>query len=84
MSKDTKVLCSVIACNVKPTDNKHMWKLQACHCVNGKPMEQGVDFDESHSPAVDPSTIQATCGIASSENLILGMLDVTNAFQNTF
>lgn len=84
LPKETKVLCSVIACKVKPTDDKHMWKLQACHCVDGKPMEKGVDFEESCSPVVDPSAVRAACGMAASENLPLKILDVANAFQNAF
>jgi len=80
---ETKVFRSVIACKVKNTDDKHMWKFQARHCVNGKDMEKGIDFEESYSPVVEPATIRATVAISASETLTLGVLDVTNAFQNT-
>lgn len=80
---NTRIFCSAMSCKIKPTDQDNTWKHQARHCVNGKDMEKGTDFEESYSPVVDPSTVRATIGIAASEALTLGTLDATDAFQNT-
>ena len=44
-------------------------------------MQQGVDHEESCSPVVEASSLQATVAVAASQGLTLGALDVVNAFE---
>ena len=83
LPQDTKVLRSVMSFKIKHTPQDHMWKYGARHCINGAPMQQGIDYDESYSPVVEASSLRALIAIASSRRLTLGILDVTNAFQTT-
>ena len=48
---DAKLYQSVIASRIKEK-GKNLYKFETRHCVNGGPMEQGKDFDFSHSPTI--------------------------------
>lgn len=79
---EKKVLKSVISLKVKP-DGKNMWKFAPRHCANGAPQLQGIDFDESYAPVAGACPVRTQLAISASWNLIVGVIDVTNAFQNT-
>ena len=46
-------------------------------------MIEGVDFTVSYSPVAGIRSLRIIIGIASSEGLIIFVLDIFNAFQNT-
>jgi hypothetical protein len=76
-------LRSIINPNVKPTDVPGMWQFITRHCANGSAMIRGIDFQESYSAVALASSVRMTIAIAAAENLILAIIDVKNAFQNT-
>nr|GEW03808.1 ribonuclease H-like domain-containing protein [Tanacetum cinerariifolium] len=50
--------------------------------TNGSSQQLGVDFDETFSPIVKPSTIHTVLSLAMSRKWLIHQLDVKNAFLN--
>ena len=78
----TRVLPSVLAPNIKEKGD-HLWAFVARHCANGSSQIKGIDYLYSYSPTASAFTIRLTLSFASSQGLIIGILDVVNCFQNT-
>jgi hypothetical protein len=83
LPSDTKILRSIINPNVKPTDVSGMWQFITRHCANGSSMIRGIDFQESYSAVALASSVRISISIAAAENMIMAIIDVKNAFQNT-
>ena len=60
-----------------------MWKINPCHNANGSTQICGSDFTESLSSAIGAYTAPSRIDLTGSWNIIEGLLDYTNAFQNT-
>ncbi|GAA0149348.1 hypothetical protein LIER_08547 [Lithospermum erythrorhizon] len=46
----------------------------------GQSQQQGLDYDETFSPVVKPTTIQTVLTLTASKNWVVHQLDVKNAF----
>nr|GEU32647.1 ribonuclease H-like domain-containing protein [Tanacetum cinerariifolium] len=55
---------------------------KACLVANGSSYQLGVDFDETFSPVVKPTTIRTVLSLAVSRKWSIHQLDVKNAFLN--
>ena len=60
-----------------------MCKFKPYHCANGRTQIRGSDFTESFPPVISTCTVPSSIVLTASWNIIGGLIDVTNAFQNT-
>ena len=60
-----------------------MCKFQPHYCANGRTQIRGSDFTESFLPVIRACFVISIMNLAASCNLIVWVIDVTNAFQNT-
>ena len=80
---NVKVHRVTIGFRVKSTDIPNTYDLSSRTCLNGAPMVKGLDFDESHSPVVNNSTLFLFIGLGANNGYFILPGDVINAFQNT-
>jgi hypothetical protein len=80
--KHVKILPSIIACSIKD-HGEDEWKLKSRHCANGSSQIKGLDFLHSYSPTASPASVRIQLAFAAHYRLILGLIDVANAYQNT-
>jgi hypothetical protein len=83
LPKGTKILRSIISPNIKTTDVPDMYQFITRHCANGSAMIRGLDYQESYSAVALASSVRIVVAIGAAENMIFGIIDVKNAFQNT-
>ena len=83
LPKDTKILRSIISPNIKTTDVPDIYQFITRHCANGSAMIRGLDYQESYSAVALASSVRIVVAIGAAENMIFGIIDVKNAFQNT-
>jgi hypothetical protein len=83
LPKDTKILRSIIAPNIKPTDVPDVYQSITRHCANSSAMIRGLDYQESYSAVALASSVRIVVAIGAAENMIFGIIDIKNAFQNT-
>uniref|UniRef100_A0A0A9HL59 Reverse transcriptase Ty1/copia-type domain-containing protein n=1 Tax=Arundo donax TaxID=35708 RepID=A0A0A9HL59_ARUDO len=57
-------------------------RYKACWIIRGYSQQPGIDYDETFSPVVKPSTIRIILSIAVSCSWPVRQLDVKNAFLN--
>ena len=83
LQKDAVLLKSVMAPSVKKShdiDNLFIFKLR--YTLNGKPMKQGVHFEESYSPTCSMDSVKCGIALAASKSYKgCGTSDVDNSFQ---
>ena len=60
-----------------------MWKFQPRHCSNGITQICGSDLTESFYTIISGFTVSYSMAFSASCNLIGGVIDDTNSFQNT-
>ena len=77
---ESKLYQSIIACRTKEK-GKDLYKFETRHCVNGGPMEQGKDFDFSHSPTIGYCPLRIVLAFTASTGRQLFAIDVSNCFQ---
>ena len=77
------VLRSQLVPEVKATDMEGIWELKIRHVMVGTPQKRKIDFKESYSPTVDPTTLRVHICLACGSNHVCAVVDVKNAFQNT-
>jgi hypothetical protein len=83
LPKDTKILRSIISPNIKTTNVSYIYQFITQHCANGSAMIRGLDYQESYSAVALASSVLIAIAIGAAENMIFGIIDVKNAFQNT-
>ena len=60
-----------------------MWKFHSWHCENGSNNILGSDFNEKIYPSTRASTVCYIMYLVASWNIIGGVIETVNAFQNT-
>jgi hypothetical protein len=83
LSDDTRIFRSQLIPEIKPTDVPSVFELKIRDVICGTPQEKDIDFKESYSPVVDPTTIRIQLAFTCAKNYHIAIIDVKNAFQNT-
>jgi len=77
------VLRPRVVCKVKDTSLPHQYDLCARTCADGSTQRENVDFTDSYSPVASIDSLRLLQNLAASENLLISILDISNAFQNS-
>jgi hypothetical protein len=80
---DSRIFRSQLIPEIKSTDVPSIFELKIRDVICGTPQEKHIDFVESYSPVVDPTTIRLQIAMACAKNYHLAVIDIKNAFQNT-
>ena len=64
-------------------DIDNQYDIYSRTCAYGSSILEGVDFNVSYSPVAGICSLHIIISIASSGGLIIFVLDISNAFQNT-
>jgi len=72
-----------IACRVKDTSTANQYDLYARTCADGSTQKESVDFTDSYSPVASIDSIRLLLNLAASLGLLISVLDISNAFQNS-
>jgi hypothetical protein len=72
-----------IACRVKDTTINHQYDLYARTCADGSTQRESIDFTDSYSPVASIDSIRLLLNLAASQGLLVSILDISNAFQNS-
>jgi hypothetical protein len=83
LSSDSYVFQSQLVPEIKPTDVPSFFELKVHEVFCGTPQCEGIDFKESYSPVVDPTTIQLQIAFTCAHNYHIVTIDIKNVFQNT-
>jgi hypothetical protein len=83
LPEDTRIFRSQLIPEIKATDVPSVFELKIRDVICGTPQEKDVDFKESYSPVIDPTTIRIQLAFACAKNYHIAIIDVKNAFQNT-
>ena len=84
LPKDARVFRTLLVPEWKETELRNVWEARLRECVVGTPQVQYVDFLSSYSASVDSATVKVQITYAAANNQMLFILDIKNAFQNTF
>ena len=79
---NARILKSVLAFRVK-TLSPGVYDLYSRHCANGSTQIKGLDYKESYAPIAVIDSIRVCIAISADLCLIIFIIDVSNAFQNT-
>ena len=80
---DTKILFPRISFRVNKTDIENQYDLYSITCAYGSSMLEGVYFTISYAPVAGIIFLCIIIAVASTEGLIIFVLDISNVFQNT-
>ena len=80
---DTKILRPIISFMVKTTDIDNQYDIYSRIFADGSSMLEGVYFAVSYAPVACIISLSIIIPIASAEDLIIFVLNISNAFQNT-
>ena len=83
ISQDTKIIRPRISFRVKTTYIDNQYDLYSRKCADVLSMIEGVDFTVYYAPVAVIWSLFIIAALASAEGLILFVLDISNAFQNT-
>ena len=72
-----------IACKVKDTQIPHQYDLYARTCADGSTQKEHIDFTDSYSPVGSIDSLRILLNIAAATGLLISILDISNAFQNS-
>jgi hypothetical protein len=72
-----------VACHVKDTLIPHQYDLYARTCADGSTQREHIDFTDSYSPVASIDSIRLLLNLATSESLLISIIDTSNAFQNS-
>jgi hypothetical protein len=62
------------------TEVPGVFELKVRDVIVGTLQQKEIDYKESYSPVVDPTSIHLQIAFSCSQNYILGIIDVKNAF----
>jgi hypothetical protein len=57
--------------------------LFACTCADGSTQRENIDFTDSYSPVASIDSIRFLLNLAASAGLLISIMDISNAFQNS-
>jgi len=77
------IFCPRVTCKVKDTSTPNHFDLYARTCADGSIQKENVDFTDSYSPVGSIDSIRILLNIAASAGLLISILDISNAFQNS-
>jgi hypothetical protein len=72
-----------IACQVKDTTIAHQYDLYARTCADGSTQRKSINFTDSYPPVASIDSIRLLLNLAASQGLLVSVLDISNAFQNS-
>ena len=72
-----------IACKVKDTSIPNQYDLYARPCADGSTQREHIDFTDSYSPVASIDSLRLLLNLAASEGLLISIMDISNAFQNS-
>jgi hypothetical protein len=72
-----------IACHVKDTSIPYQYDLSARTCADGSTQRENIDFTNSYSPVASIDSIRLLMNLAAASGLLISILDISNAFQNS-
>ncbi len=78
-----KILRPRVSCRVKDTTTANQYDLYARTCADGSTQQEYIDFHDSYSPVASIESIRVLLNIAASSGLLVSILDISNAFQNS-
>ncbi len=78
-----KILRPRVSCRVKDTPTPNQYDLYARTCADGSIQQEHIDFTDSYSPVASIESIRVLLNIAASSGLLVNILDISNAFQNS-
>jgi len=68
---------------VKDTSIKNQYDLYARTCADGSTQKENIDFQDSYSPVGSIDSIRILLNLAASAGLLISIMDISNAFQNS-
>jgi len=77
------ILCPRVACKVKETSIPNQFDLYTRTCANGSTQREHIAFSDSYSLAASIDSLCLLLNLAASECLLISIMDISNAFQNT-
>jgi len=72
-----------VVCKVKDTSLPNQYDLYARTCADGSTQRENIDFQDSYSPVASIDSLRLLLNLAATENLLISILDISNAFQNS-
>ena len=81
---NTNVLRTLLVPEWKETELTNLWEPRLRECIIGTPQKKTIDYNSSYAPSVDPVTVKSQVCYAAVNNHIMVIVDIKNAFQNTF
>ena len=75
------ILRNTVTFKVKDTDQPNTYELYSRTCVDGSPMKENIDCNNSYSPVGSIDSIRLLLAISASRKRKLNILDISNAFQ---
>jgi hypothetical protein len=77
------VLRPRVTCKVKDTLVPNQYDLYARTCADGSTQRENIDFTDSYSLVASIDSICLLLNLAASKGLLISIMDISNAFQNS-
>jgi hypothetical protein len=81
--QNKSILRPRVACKVKDTSIPHQYDLYARTCVDGSTQKEIIDYTDSYSPVGSIDSIRILLSIAAYSGLLISIMDISNAVQNS-
>jgi len=72
-----------VVLKVKDTSVPNQYDLYARTCADGSTQRENIDFTDSYSPVASIDSLRLLLNLAASEGLLISIIDISNAFQNS-
>ena len=80
---DNTILRPRVACKVIDTSIQNQYDLYARTCADGSTQRENNDFTDSYTPVALIDSLRLLLNLAASEGLLICIMDISNAFQNS-